>query len=166
MTPIPEKLIYNLRNDAHTRKHFSINAWEGAGTCNTVGCIAGTAIFMEMVDLNLHLGGEERLKNRQIKLGRYSQDGQRILGIPYYETASHLFIPLHSASLIENLGPEVFSYLPTQARPDQSTFERILSWAKNPFSGEITPDRAALALERIVKDEIPYCDWSYAMEHA
>jgi hypothetical protein len=178
MTPIAEQLIYSLRHDAFTRKHFDISDWS-TDTCNTVGCIAGTAVFMEMGDeLREYTHGGFRL-NTYLKKKKIvvTTAGQRILGIPFRATALDLFLPDEWCRKLVNHGMGRFKYLPEQARPDLDTAAKMKSFAKeynidNPLegafglSGHVGPDHAALALERIVKDEIPYCDWAYAFEHA
>ena len=163
LNPIAEKLIHDLRYDAHTREHFSISSWTGRGTCNTVGCIAGTAILMSLGDK--YLDDPAEIRFHMSGAGSYIAAGARILGIAEHQTAKDLFLPWEAADSILKFGPAHFDYLPTQARPDLSTVARMKVWARKRLYTDHTPDRCALALERIVRDEIPYCDWAYAMEN-
>ena len=167
MTPIAQKLIHNLRHDSHTRKHFSISKWTGAGTCGTVGCIAGTVIYMLGQERGRLVEGDP-FETAAAVFGwpDIVRAGQEALGIEFYETADHLFLPRRMAGKL--LAPELqaFDYLPSQARPDLSTVAKMQTWARSYEAGSIGPDRAAFALERVVRDGVPYCNWAEAFEAA
>ncbi len=165
MTPIAQKLINNLRHDPHTRKHFSISEWEGAGTCGTVGCIAGTAIYMLGQERGRLVEGDPLETANLLGFLDIIQAGQEMLGIEFYETAKQLFVPLKLAwDFRDRRDP--FAYLPTQARPGLSTVAKMIAWAESYYWEGVTPDRAAFALERIVRDGVPYCNWAEAFEAA
>lgn len=181
MNPIAEKLIHNLRHDAHTRAHFDMSKWAGKETCNTVGCITGTAIMMahpefEDVDEVWDLPKiEVRANHRPYQ--PYIINGMKILGIPFFETAADLFIPMDwtvlkawtAAKDYYNYLPEdYYGYLPKQARPTNEHIEKMKEWAQQNKEGlhNITPTVAARGLELVTKDELPYMDWQRAFEEA
>lgn len=181
MTPIAEELIRRLRHDPETRGGFKITSWESPNVCGTVRCIAGMAV---------HLARDpSRTAERQTlryfdemdisEHRKYIAAGAKLLGIPFVRTARDLFMPweardhlLSSWEAFVN-SPESLDF-PEQARPDLSTVRKMKQWAQDmkaiPVSSAweyfITPDRAAYALERITKDEIPYCNWAEAFENA
>ena len=169
-TDIAKQLIYDLRNDAHTREHFSIVNWHGKNTCGTVGCIAGTAVYRDkQTSEDRHIA--EILKEEN---GNFFIDkGQEILGIPYRETARHLFIP---TAWIDDLRyeHEPFDFLPAQAQPVLDTVNDMKQWAETFRMYSYTesmrmlnkPDMCANALEQVTVEELPYVNWKRAYENA
>jgi len=170
MTPIAEQLIHNLRHDSYTRQHFSITAWRGKNTCNTVGCIAGTALIMSG-DWKT-VGGVLNPKNF---FGEFVSNARLVLGIEFHDTAFDLFLPngwtrrvrgkLWYYDFTERPISLDYSYLPEQARPSPDYVAEMREWTEN-FDNDVTPDQAARALELVTKDELPYCDWKRAVEEA
>lgn len=181
MNEIAAKLIHDLRYDAFTRQHFDIEVW-GSSNCGSVGCIAGTAVLMACGVPEqrgpVFLTANKRLCNIVGK--RFTEDGYpsfdnmiikgaEVLGITEVRTAHDLFVPWDHASKLRCAHSGAFDYLPTQARPSLETVEQMVRWAEDLSSDNphnITPDRAAYALERIVRDEVPYCNWAEAFEKA
>lgn len=180
LNPIAENLLHDLRYNRHTRNHFAMNRWESS-SCKTVGCLAGTAIAIH------HLSQGKCIAPIFLPDGRedYSSYGRKILGISQRATANDLFLPHEALIKVVRYGRHRFKYLPTQARPALETVESMKKWAKSQgvrkniidlwdmsiflsteFMANITPDRAAYALERVLKDEIPYVNWQEAFEKA
>lgn len=175
MTQLALDLIHALRHSPATQKHFRMNTWvHQRSDCGTMGCIAGTACLMSDLD-----------KEEVFAAASCSDDdyfitnAQRLLGIPFTQTAEDLFIPPHQAQRLLRIS-RPFQYLPEQAMPPAETVAAMKKFAesfedqKSAFPSinsyqmfaEITPQRAAFALERLVKDEMPYCNWAEAFEKA
>lgn len=160
--------------------------------CGTVGCIAGSAMLLSGKWKAADLLTQERENERSGEF--FVKTAAELLEIPFTQTATDLFIPSlcidrtskhTNPSYIETLLrawdlpiDTAWDYLPTQARPRLETVNQMKAWANSYFdhSREImysnrvfehaTPDRAAYALERITRDEIPYCNWAEAFENA
>ena len=173
------KLINQLRFDPQVREHFSISKWDGKGTCKTVGCIAGTAILQAGQRLFSGISRDDIISR-----------AQRILGIEFRQTATHLFVPwIQAGDLtnwmvldarvlvvdregIETARDRALGYLPLQAQPDLSTVEKMLRWAID-YEGRpreaavvFTPDVAANALEQVTVGEMPFVNWARAEAEA
>lgn len=150
-----KELIYNLRNDYLTRKHFNMGSWTSSH-CNTVGCIAGTAVAMavdrkfrinsatEPGTIRRHAGllvisdlvdtnNPECHDLNNVVDWSYSRLAEHFLNIPFKRTADDLFQPPNQAErLVYNIhsGRHPFDYLPDQARPAEETVEAMRKWAK------------------------------------
>lgn len=150
LNPIAEKLINDLRFDRHTREHFCITDWFGANTCKTVGCIAGTAIAMEIGYIPAPFTGFDHLEH-----------GQRILGISSKENAEQLFMPLEF--WICELGGTAFEHLSANEKPSIDYIQEMKKFASkigNVYNSSVfSPESCARTLELHLKDEIPYIDW-------
>lgn len=171
LNPIAEQLIHDLRFDDHTREHFDIGAWEGKGTCGTVGCIAGTAIALE------HRFVEwGNFKRQAVCLKRtYASEGARVLGLSE-RVADQLFVPVTCwfEPLWKNILFEEYSH---NERPSDQYIDELKQWAKEvdivscytgnctgPDFDKYTPSICAHALEQVTKYEQPYVDWKRAFE--
>ena len=176
MTPIAEELIRRLRYDPETRGEFDISTWEDRRECGTVRCIAGSAVHLARDPSPL--GERQILWDHSLYLTptaqSYTELAAKLLGIPFMRTARDLFMPWEAGHRVGYHGDRAFDSYPEQARPDLSTIEKMRRWAAevssipagNAWQSCITPDRAAYALERVTKDEIPYCNWAEAFENA
>ncbi|MDE2096546.1 MAG: hypothetical protein KGL39_04810 [Patescibacteria group bacterium] len=164
-----EKLINDLRFDAHTRRHFSITAFSGAGTCGTVGCIAGTAIyraFPEVLPDGSNLIVPDHIRRGSIEGNNWATDvelGAHLLGIDRKSSAQQLFLPWEyweSPLILGDFG-EGLSH---NERPDLTTVEKMIAFAKDMPLSRYHPTHCANALENLLKHERAYVDWAEAWE--
>lgn len=94
--------------------------------------------------------------------------GAPILGLDLI-TARQVFTPWARWFSPLQFGRHPFEYLGENERPSRDYVKEMQEWAKNINARSypaFTPDRCALALERVTRDEIPYVDWKHAFEHA
>lgn len=172
------EIVRDLRTDPETRRHFSMSSWAGMGTCDTVGCIAGTAILRSDMARTMFLFGPSR-RILDWRMSCIAEEvAAELLGISEAYTAGDLFMPsTHVDRVLGSKDP--FAYLPSQARPPAETVARMREWAESArqtrpdeprhmcwwtrLNRRITPDQAATALERVALDDVPWCDWSEAM---
>lgn len=158
LNPLAEQLIYDLRHDKHTKEHFSIHAWEGKGTCGTVGCIAGTALAR-----HLKLKPGDSIINSP-KEGSYVEHGSQVLGIDE-RVGFQLFIP--TDFWFRPLSQDTLFYdYSHNEKPSESYIQELKSWAEklNHLETGFKPEICANALEQVTLHEKPYVDWMQAFE--
>lgn len=171
MNKLAQKLIHDLRFDAHTRGHFSISSWSGKNSCGTVGCIAGTAIMRAvpkavLVNQNV-LWSVGDVPGFDPDEWGYSHDslGSYILGLPSRRVGAQLFLPWEKwiSPLLESGGAARFiTDLSHNERPSLDTIGKMVMWANALPSNAYHPTHCANALENLLTKERQYVDWAEA----
>ncbi len=183
MNGLAKQLIDDMRHNKYVRAHFNMLYYHGRNRCNTVGCIAGTAIYMSNTKIGIDKAGIARLSMILAAHGTSAiEDGelvyaQKLLGINHTKTAIDLFMPWEQMKALQPSTKyfprgrvprpaDHFDYLSHNERPDLDTVRKMIQWARLRENVSIDPsvDQAALALERVVRDEIPYCNWAEAYD--
>jgi hypothetical protein len=171
MNELAQKLFHDLRFDPHTRKHFNISSWSGGGTCGTVGCIAGTAI-LRAVPAAAVSGADILWSSKDVpgfdtdKWGYgHSSLGAYLLGLSSVKLAEQLFLPLSEwTSPLVSCGDQAkfIASLSHNERPDLSSVEKMVAWAKAMPPRRFHPTHCANALENVLTKERQYVDWAEA----
>lgn len=172
MNELARQLIHDMRFDAHTREHFSINHWIGKDTCGTIGCIAGTAIYRAWPESTndgtrgIHVS-EQRAREAEAAgygLGGYDNYGAYILGIPE-PVKRELFIPTKywvKPLIKHGVNADFLERLSHNEAPSLDTVEKMIAFAKNLPPNAWHPSHCANALETILVNERRYVDWAEA----
>lgn len=171
MNELARQLIHDLRFDAHTRKHFSINSWTGRATCGTVGCIAGTAIYRAWPESTENGSGIKVSPQRYretiaagYKTAGYSSYGAYILGLPE-ESSDALFLPdmnWKDPLVTAGVDADFIRKLSHNERPSLDTVEKMIAFAKALPKTAWHPSHCANALENLLGNERRYVDWAEA----
>ena len=178
MTPVAKELIHRLRHDDHVRSHFDMSDWIQAKGCRTVGCIGGQAMLIANHPvLKKVLTIVNSFEEADEKARLILQTTSEILGLEY-PVAPALFMPWEWSRWLCSDGATSFKDKDFKAlwarkpnyRCDLTTLEKMKKWARDRDydidSDEVTPDRAAHALEAVIEDHPGYVDWQRAFEEA
>lgn len=149
---------------------FDMSEWAKEELCGTVGCIAGTAIFLNdpiRFKSLLHSYGDFTPENHNVY---FVGKGAELLGIEM-PVARHLFMPqiwvydLHDGAYAWHY-EKVWTH---NYRADLNTIKKMVDWAgdwRGPdLVNSVTRQHAIEAIKQTAIDKEPYMDWQKVFEN-